>query len=302
MSESPNIFLDSPDPLSSLLNQLDLDAQIYANGDYCGAWAVDVSGKRHIPFHLIDTGEAWLHMDNAPSTLLSPGTLVVFPRDDKHLISNSQVPPAPQIVNQGSGEGSEVTRLICGYFEFRHKAAWPLLDALDKVIVLDIEKIAAAPYLNTLITWILSELDQQAPGHYAALKQLAHILFIHILRQQMSQQGIQTGLLNALFDPKISLALQAMHNQPQHKWTLESLASTSAMGRSSFAHKFHQLVGVPAMHYLTQWRMQLASRLLKEGTHTIVDIAEKCGYESEAAFRKAFKKNQGITPGQLKRG
>lgn len=304
MSESPKIFLGQPDALSSLISGLALSAEIYVDGDFCGAWALDTSGSRKMAFHMIGRGEAWLHTEGASPKRLGPGDLVVFPRDDSHILSNSSTPPDAETINVPPTWSPDLpaTNVICGYFEFENPIVWPLLDALDATVLLDMTDCSTAPYTRTYIDLILGELNKRNPGFHTVVNQLAYLLFVEVLRQQIAAGKVKTGLLFALFDPKISRALEAIHNNPGLAWSLESLARHAAMGRSSFAKKFHELVGIPAMQYLTTWRMQLARQLLATTSLATAEIAENCGYESEAAFRKAFKKNLGINPGAVRKG
>ena len=192
-----------------------------------------------------------------------------------------------------------VTHMACGFFDFHNASAWPLLDSLAPVITLDLSGRDAT--LRTLIELLAGELRQQAQGYYVAINQLSYLLFIQILRQQIATGHIETGLLAAMFDPRIGRALAAIHNQPGENWTLSSLSSEARMGRSGFAKRFHELAGIPPMQYLMNWRMQEAQQLLKDKQLSITEIAERCGYESEAAFRKAFKKVTGETPGEARK-
>ena len=296
------MYLANPDALSSVLSGLQLNAEVYSDGDYCGAWAVDTSGSRRIPFHLIGRGEAWLHLDGQPAQMLSSGDLVIFPRDSQHVIANSNATPPEDLINANvSSDQTPGTNMVCGFFEFTSKAAWPLLDSLAPVIVIDMSDRSMSSNIRSLIDLMIAELNRRAPGFYAVINHLAYLLFVQVLRQQIEQGKVDSGLLAALFDSKISRALSAIHNHPGRRWTLESLASEAAMGRSSFAQHFNALTGLPPMQYLTAWRMQEAKTLLTNTRLSLGHIAEHCGYESEAAFRKAFKKTTGTPPGEVRR-
>ena len=302
MSDSPNVWLGEPDALSALLMGLQLHGEVYVSGRFCGAWAVDTSGERHIPFHLISSGRAWLHIEGCDPRVLNAGDMVLFPRDQQHIISHSELPPKSELVNAGFDETQAVTtEMICGYFDFSNKAAWPLLDSLDDVVILDLSDQSPQPMLRALIEFIVAELKKRPPGFMAVVNQLAYLLFVQVIRQQIDSGKLKEGLLAALFDPKISKALAAIHNQPQQSWTLVTLAQQAGMGRSSFAAYFQKMVGMPAMRYLSQWRMREATTLLKHSQRSMLDIAEQCGYESEAAFRKAYKQVTGETPGAVRK-
>jgi AraC family transcriptional activator of mtrCDE len=302
MSNNPEFCLDDPDALSAVLSHLKLSAEVYKDGDYCGTWAVDTSGSRRIPFHLIGRGEAWLHVDDQPAQLLSPGDLVLFPHDGRHIVANSsQRPPAHLINANVDADHGPATNMICGFFEFQNRAVWPLLDTLAPAIVMDLSDRRTSSAIRGLIDLMIAELQTRSPGFYVVIDHLAYLLFVQVLRQQIQLGKIDSGLLGALFDPKISRALKAIHNHPDQRWTLQSLAGEAAMGRSSFAQRFNTLAGVPPMQYLTAWRMQQAKSLLETTRHSMAHIAGQCGYESEAAFRKAFKKTMGIPPGEVRK-
>ena len=295
-------YLGSPDALSTLLSKLQLSAEVYVNGDFCGRWAVDTSGSRRIPFHLVGRGKAWLHVEGQPEQLLSAGDLVLFPQDGAHVVSSSSEAPELEQINapMEAGDGP-ITNLVCGFFEFSNKAAWPILDSMPNVVVLDISDQSAAPWLRNLIESLIAELAEIKPGYHAVINQLSYLIFVQVIRQLTQSGQLETGLLSALFDTKLSHALAAIHNHPSQHWTLDKLAAEAAMGRSSFAQHFSENVGIPPMQYLTNWRMRDAEQLLKTTKLSTAEIAERSGYESEVAFRKAYKKVIGIAPGQSRR-
>lgn len=302
MSESPAVVDGDNDALSSVLASLRISAEVFITGDFCGHWAVDTSGSRRVSFHLIGKGSAWLHLKGEAVRPLNEGDLVLFPNDRKHVIASSEEAPPDALVNSDFSENEGVaTYMICGFFEFKNKAAWPLLESLESAIVLELSNIDALSQVRSLMDLMIFELRARSPGHYTSVNQIAYLIFIHAVRQQIESGKVRTGLLTALFDRKISRALSHIHNRPEQPWTLVSLAKEANMGRSAFAERFNDLTGLPAMQYLTLWRMQNASELLKNSDQSIWQIAEQCGYESESAFRKAFKKTMGVTPGEARR-
>ncbi|MCG8433140.1 MAG: AraC family transcriptional regulator [Gammaproteobacteria bacterium] len=291
------------DALSEILRSLRLKAGIYVEEDFCGTWAVDTSGHRKVPFHLIESGSGWLHMDELEEPrLLSAGDFVVFPHDTRHSIASSPSPPPASIINQPVDTTADgpITSMFCGYFEFDDKAAWPLLDELPGVIVLDLKDNSRLAGTRALIQLIINELESAGPGMDAAVNELAYVLFIHVLRCQITK-GLQRGLLGALFDAKIGRALNVIHADPMHDWTVDRLANAAGMSRSLFAERFKELVNKTPMRYVTEWRMHKASDLLKTTDLSIDAIAERSGYASEIAFRKAFKSIVGEPPGKIRR-
>lgn len=307
MSSSPNIYLDNADSLSAILNRLQLSAEVYVNGSFCGDWAVDTSGSHRIPFHLIGSGQAWLHTPDRTPRLLQPGDLVVFPQDSQHMIASSeqlvegQQFSAHNIADPVRKQLGRVTHMVCGFFQFSSGSAWPLLDSLSPVIVIDMNDGSDQSSIGVLLQMMIDELANHAPGYYCAINQLAYLVFVEIIRQQMRLGLVSRGLLTAMFDHKVGNALRAIHNQPGKQWTLESLADVSHMGRSGFAKRFKELTGITPIQYLTGWRMQEAVRLLADKSLSIAVIAEQVGYDSDVAFRKAFKKVIGDTPGTVRK-
>ena len=303
MTISPFSQIETSDALSLILHHLRLRAEVFLHADFCGVWAVDTSGQRKVPFHLIGRGNGWLHTDNSePPILLTAGDFVVFPHDDRHAISNSAKPPLASVINQPPEPNAEgpITSLLCGYFEFQTKAVWPLLNELPGTIVLDLKETGRLGNTHAVIQQIISELELQHPGMDAAINQLAYVLFIHVLRAEMSR-GLKHGLLNALMDSKIGYVLNQIHANPGDDWTVERLARRCGMSRSNFAHRFNRLVGMTPMRYVTEWRMQEAIELLETTNLSIAAIAERCGYLSEVAFRKAFRSVIGKPPGSMRR-
>lgn len=304
MSESPSFLLQSPDPLSLLLSRLEVGAQVFANGDYCGTWAVDTSGSKKIPFHIIGSGDAWLHFREDQPRKLAAGDLVVFPNDDRHIVASSPIQPAADQVNVNSASpvnaGKPVTQMVCGYFEFQNPSIFPLLDTLPSAVVLASNDRDNGDLIRVLVNFMIKELSEENPGHYFTIDQMASLLFVEVLRQQVVNETVNSGLLAALFDPRLGKVLSVIHQQPERHWTLEMLADEALMSRSNFALHFRKFLGLTPMKYVTLWRMNEARRLLNTTTLSMAQIADRSGYESEVAFRKAFKKILGVTPGSIR--
>lgn len=299
MPTSPII---SSDGLSAVLARLDLTAEIFMHADLCGQWAMDTSGHRKVPFHLIERGTAWLHTSDAEPRLLGSGDFVVFPHDAAHRVSSDAEPPPDAIVNQVPDDrAGRHTSLLCGFFVFRNRNAWPLLDSLPDVVVLDLKEGGRHNATYPLVQLMISELEQNRPGVGAALDMLACLLFIQVLRARIAS-GAGTGLLHALGDAQIGHALNLIHLKYGDDWSVERLAREVGMSRSVFSEKFSAMVGRTPMRYLGEWRMREAAELLRNTGESMADIAETVGYRSEIAFRKAFRNIMGEPPGKVRRG
>jgi AraC-like DNA-binding protein len=158
--------------------------------------------------------------------------------------------------------------------------------------------------LHNTVQALASEMAEQAPGSEVVATRLAEVLFIQALRAHIALEVKRNkGWLRAIFDPQMGTALTAIHNRVNTPWTVESMAAAAGMSRSAFAARFKELLGQTPLEYVTEWRMQKAMQLLQQRDKKIIDVARSVGYESDAAFSKAFKRVVGTNPGQyLKRG
>ncbi len=289
------------DPLSDLLRKLRFGAQVFFSGDYCGRWAVDTSGSSQVPFHLVAEGEGWLHgAQGAPERLLA-GELVLFPEDRSHLLSASSTPPTPAEINQGPPSRLEgpTTRLVCGYFRFDRRAAAPLLASLPATMVLRVTD-AASPTARQLAQLWMREAAQSQLGSELAVDRLAELVFVEMLRTEMAA-GRLAGVLGALADPRLGPVLARIHRCPAGALTVPALAALANLSESAFSLRFREQVGMAPGQYVKHWRLQTASELLRVPGQGMGEVAARVGYESEAAFRKAFKVHFGVSPGRWRR-
>lgn len=293
---------DEEDALTLILQRLRLSAGVYAEPSLCGGlWAVDSSGAHTGTFHVVASGDCWLHVEGTAPRRLHPGDFVLFPRNARHLLTpNEQVPP-DVVVNQPPElqEGLPITHMLCGYFEFHSRAVWPLLDSLPDAFVIDLTR-STVDDTRTLLNLLIGEAQGRRPGRSAVIDHLVHVLFVHALRQHI-ESGASAGLMAALADPRLGRALGRFHRAPEQQWSVETLAAQAGMSRAAFSSAFRELVGDTPMHYVTRWRMQMAVDLLTSTSDSMARIAEAVGYESEAAFRHAFRKTIGEPPGRLRR-
>lgn len=293
------------DALTSVLRLLRLRTNIFLHADFCGVWAVDTSGQKKAAFHVVAHGDCWLHFASGEAPIpLQAGDLLVLPRDKPHRISNLATPPGPDVpLNQPAADdhGDDSTGLICGYFEFESHAWNPIIEALPEAIVLHQGDEAGTQAIHTLIRLMVDEAGKSQSGSDVMLDRLGDALFILIVRTVMRRSAIDGGYLVALADRKLSLAFRAMHAEPSRPWTLDTLGRAAGMSRAAFASRFHQKVGLTPLNYLTRWRMQLAREWLNDPHLAMIDIAERVGYTSEAAFSRAYKREFGFTPGSSRR-
>jgi AraC-like DNA-binding protein len=205
------------------------------------------------------------------------------------------------------GGGGVPTTIICGSLSFDRASLKPISQLLPSFILIRAEQ-ARALALHDTMQALAVEMAEQAPGSEVVATRLAEVLFIQILRAHIASgpernSNINKGWLRAIFDPQMGTALSAIHDSVTTPWTVESLAEAAGMSRSAFAARFKELVGQTPLEYVTEWRMQKAMQLLQQRDKKLIDVARLVGYESDAAFSKAFKRVVGANPGEyLKRG
>jgi AraC-like DNA-binding protein len=196
------------------------------------------------------------------------------------------------------GGGGTPATMICGVFQFDHPAARQLVALLPKAIVVEAWNSPHAEWIQSTLRMMSAEARELRPGGETVITRLADVLVIHAIRSWIAQDGAaQTGWLGALRDKQIGRIVSLIHREPERPWSLESLASEADMSRSAFAARFTELVGEPAMRYVTRWRMNIALTRLKENKTTVGDLSRRLGYDSEAAFSRAFKRYIGTSPG-----
>lgn len=290
------------DFVSTLLSTFHLNSSVFKHGRFCGRWSLDTTGSGHAAFHLIAAGEGWLHRpDGTAPTRLSAGDLLILPRDASHVLSDSPAPPrqgAPDV--RPMGDRSAIgTDILCGYFQFDRGLPNPLLDALPEYLVI----ASGAPgheAMRRIVELLVQEASEGRPGGGAVLDRLSDVLFIQAIRHHLLRPESDSGLARAIADPVVHRALQLMHEFPGRDWTLAMLARDVAASRAALAQHFSAVMAEPPMAYLLSWRMSLATQWLRQG-QTVADVAERCGYRSEAGFAKAFKRHVGLGPGAMRR-
>jgi AraC-like DNA-binding protein len=206
------------------------------------------------------------------------------------------------------GGGGSLTAMVAGHFIFESQVSKPLLSALPPIILIHGEQGQMVPWLETTLKWIAAETNSSHPGAQIMVARLTDMLFIQILRSHIASCAgrendcdVKAGWLRAMADPNIGKAFEIIHEQPNQPWTVADLASRVNMSRTAFSTRFTALAGVPPLAYVTKWRMLKAGDFLRRDEATIAEIAARVGYESEASFSKAFKREMGVAPGVYRR-
>jgi AraC-like DNA-binding protein len=306
------------DPLSQVLELLDLRAASSSRLEAGGRWALSFPGHQHLKIGAVVAGQCWLVPDQAAPQPLAAGDCYLLvsshpytaASDDPASSGNplkpvpaSTVLPSPwptPAYYQTTPDDPGRTILISGSLSFDDTAAALLLDRLPPV-----SRIAAASPQASVVAPALQLLAAEtagtAPGSDLMRQQLTCILFVQVLRALLETGEASPGWLAALRDPQIGAALTLIHQEPARRWTVAELAAAASLSRSSFALRFRTLVGLPPLDYLVRWRIQLAARALRSTDRTVAAIGASLGYSSESAFSNAFKRVRGQPPSRYRR-
>ena len=296
------------DGLSEILEAGRLRGTVFSKAVLGAPWSIDSGPLRAGVFHAVVEGRAILCVGDDELSLPA-GSAVFLPHGARHVMtSDSALTPvlASDVTREAPDGGpstmvldggGSVTRLICGHIWFEHSRAHPLLSVLPAAI--RVRATDNASWLDSTVRLIDHELSQGRPGSSMLISRLSDVLLVNALRHWVVERGAEQGAgwIRGLSDPQIAKALTCVHREPAAAWTVETLARRAGMSRSAFAARFAELVGESPSRYLTQWRMHLAARALRErASESMAEIAESVGYASEHAFSKAFKRTLGVTP------
>lgn len=302
------------DALTDILRSMHLSGGIYFRCELSAPWGMDIGQTPVAEFHVITRGSCWIKIAGEDVPIcLNAGDLILFPHGHAHLLldalTTKAIPPAEMIgdmtiENYGPviyGNGDNPANILCGYFEFDRKVPSPLLAAMPSFIHIKGTDATEFSWLQTTINFISYEIRNTRPGTAAVVNRLVEVLFTQIIRAYIANIETPPGVLGAIADPKLGLALNAMHQHPEHLWSVDMLAQQAGMSRTAFAQRFQAIAKQTPMHYLTMWRMQKAKEMLASSNMSMLAIAEKVGYQSEASFGKAFKSCMGVSPGTCRR-
>lgn len=302
------------DPLGETLHLLRLTGTLYCRSELTAPWGVDLPAfEGCMMFHVVTAGHCWLEVEGDEPRLLQQGSLALVPHGTGHRIRSSQTAEAEPLfdipVEQVSdryeimryGGAGELTHLTCGVVRFDHVAGQQLMALLPRVLQIDTWADDEGSWLQSTLRFIAREARELRPGGETVITHLADILIIQAIRSWIdSAPQADRGWLAALRDDQVGRALAAIHREPEKDWTVALLAKEVGMSRSGFSARFTSLVGESAMRYLTRWRMQLARAQLLETSDSLSVLADRLGYQSEAAFSRAFKRVFGVSPGSLR--
>jgi len=305
------------DPLSDVLRAVRLTGAYFYMVEATHPWSVlTVEAKKLVPrvhpaaehlisYHILTSGECWGGVAGDEQILMQAGDAIVFPHGDANLLSSKQSRLAdamtlkatperhPNTVLVGGPSSTKAT-FVCGFLGCDLRPFNPLLSALPRQLI---ARGGPGDWLSEFPRHALAESRDPKPGSETMLTRMAELMFVEVLRRHVASLGSQeTGWLAGLADDVVGPALRALHERPEHAWTLPDLARAVGASRTVLIERFSSVIGIPPMQYLTQWRLQLAADQLARGSAKVAAIGARVGYESEAAFSRAFKRATGQSP------
>lgn len=309
------------DPLYDVLRTMKLSGGVFLDAEFTAPWCVSahvgpedcqpfVPEPVHvIAYHYVVSGRCLLQVEGEPPVSVEAGEIVLMARNDRHKLGSAMTlrpVSAEHLIQPGAdgrlariryGGGGERTHILCGFLG-TDAQNHPVVAILPRVLKLSVEEGAAGEWIASSFRFAAQQLRGGAAG---VLAKLAELLFAEAVRRYVAASPpAQTGWLAGLSDPVVGRALALMHGRIADPWTTEELARQVGLSRSSFAERFTSLIGEAPMRYMTRWRMQLAADRLRDG-QPIARVAYEVGYESEASFHRAFKREFGLPPAAWRR-
>ncbi|UWU17322.1 AraC family transcriptional regulator (plasmid) [Rhizobium sullae] len=315
------------DPLSDVLGTVKLTGALFFLVEASFPWGLEVPhaaafssiilprAQHIVSYHIILKGSGWAGIPHATSTWFEAGDILVLPHGDPYSML-SEPDRAPEFdvqatmdffrdmaagklpfVSREGGGGDPRCEFVCGFLGCDMRPFNPLLSTLPRLLRIKRSHDRREGLLSPLIDLTLAEARRPRVGGGSIRLRLSELVFVELMRQYLeSLPAHETGWLSGLRDPAIGKVLIMLHEQPAYPWTLNELASRAGMSRAAFAGRFTHLVGHAPMQYLTLWRMQIAARFLGDSSMKVAAVGREIGYESEAAFSRAFKKTVGVSP------
>jgi AraC-like DNA-binding protein len=329
----------SRDTLSDLLRAVRLRGAVFFYVEGRDPWVAEtpcakdivsaiLPGADHMmEFHGVARGSCWVTPEDMAPIKLEEGDVVLLPQGDAHIMSSAPglraqnpdrhgiffTPRPPQMPHSLSivencettahldGGGCESATLVCGFLGLDARPFNPLLASLPRVLHLP-GAATGGGWVSTFLNSAVDESNRKRPGGEAVLERMSEMLFVDVLRRHLDTlPEDETGWLSGMRDPSIGRALALMHERPAEDWTLERLGEATALSRSTLHERFVHFLGQTPMQYLSKWRMQLAARTLCETDAKVLQVALEVGYENEAAFARAFRREVGTSPAAWRR-
>jgi AraC-like DNA-binding protein len=330
----------SRDTLSDVLRAVHLSGAVFYYIEGASPWVAEAppsheviaaimpAAEHMIEFHGVVKGACWAAIVGEAPVRLDAGDVILFPQGDPHVVSSApgmradivdtgiyftpkppQLPHSLSVTEKGvttarlDGGGGDRVTVVCGFLGCDVRPFNPLLSALPRMLRLSGSVLGPASWIGQLLATAVVESNEKRAGGEAVLELMSKMMFVEALRRYVDTlPAEQTGWLAGMRDPSVGRALALLHDQPGKPWTVERLGEEVGLSRSSLHERFTHFLGQPPMQYLTQWRMQLAAGLLRDTKTKLIEVALEVGYESEAAFSRAFKRVVGVSPGAWRSG
>ena len=314
------------DAFSEILSGVKLNGALFFSAEFSAPWCFAspasntlapllAPGAPHLViYHFVIDGAAFVQLPDGQSIELGPGDIVVLPHGDPHVMTSAKGVTAASLTSaiiskvqsrdlrpMQAGGGGESARYVCGYMSCDPFLSRPILSGLPPVFKVNIRTDRSGHWLESSILHLVEEAASGQVGSEAMLAKLSEALFVETLRRYVAAlPEEQTGWLTGSRDPIVGKSLGLLHSRIAHPWTIAGLADEVGISRSALVERFTRFLSEPPMTYLTRWRLQLAARLLEKTSRGVADIAGEIGYESEAAFNRAFKREFGQPPGRYR--
>jgi len=314
------------DAFSEILAGVKLKGAVFFNAQFSAPWGFSVpasqvtaamiapGAENLVLYHMVLDGGAFAELTDGHTMELVPGDIVIFPHGDAHHMSSGKDAKRP-FPNYGisdkikardlstlrAGGGGARSRFVCGYMTCDPYLSRPILSGLPRVFKVNIRTDRSGQWLENSILHLVEEAVSGGVGSEAMLAKLSEALFVDTLRRYIAglpQQ--QTGWLAGTRDPVVGKSLGLLHGRISHPWTIADLADEVGISRSALVERFTRYLSEPPMTYLTRWRLQMAARALERTSRGVAEISADVGYESEAAFNRAFKREFGLPPGRYR--
>jgi len=327
------------DTLSDLLRAVRLRGALYYYIEGADPWVAEAPAAREIlpaimpgaghmiEFHGVASGSCWAAIAGQSPVRMEAGDIVLFPQGDSHVMSSApgmraenldvgmffhprppQLPFALCVDEKGGttalldGGGPNRTKVVCGFLGCDARPFNPLLASLPRMIHMPGAATGNGSWISHFLRTVVEESNSRRPGGEAMLERMSEMMFVDVLRRYVDGLPAgETGWLAGLRDPGVGRALSLMHGRPAEDWTMERLGESAGLSRSVLHERFAHFLGQPPMQYLAAWRMQLAAGMLRDSDAKLIEVALDVGYESEAAFSRAFKRAVGTSPGAWRR-
>jgi AraC-like DNA-binding protein len=315
------------DALSDVLRVAHLTGGVFLRAEFFAPWCISsrltpehcspvLGPASHMMiFHYVAEGEVRIQIEGEQDEdLIETGEVVLLPRNDMHLMgSDLSVPAVPgkEVIRpprdgglfsiHHGGTGS-CTRMVCGFLGCASTEGNPVISSLPPLLRVKLQQGGAAEWIRSTFQYAAEEVSAGRPGSETVLAKVSELLFVEAVRRYAEElPDGRTGWFSGLRDPHVARALALLHRDIIRRWTVDDLGREVGMSRSALADRFIRLIGVPPMHYLATWRMQVATQKLRDTSDSLAQVAETVGYDSEAAFSRAFKKAFGTAPATWRR-